>query len=289
MAAIAVLGLGAMGSRIAERLLPHHSVSVWNRTPNRALELVDHGARLASSPAEAARGAEFVITMLADPAALQAVTEGPDGAVAGLTAGSVLLEMSTVGPEAIHHLRRTMPAGADLADTPVLGSLSEVEAGELTVFIGGDASTAQRCRPILGLLGRPIHVGALGCGAAAKLVANTTLLGVLGVLGEAVALGDAVGLSRSAVYDVLAASPLAAQAERRRPVLEGDDVDRRFALALARKDADLILAAAGAAGAELRLVEAARRWLSDAVQAGHGDDDYSAVLPYIASAAVRND
>lgn len=283
MAAVAVIGLGAMGSRIAQRLLAaDHDLTVWNRTPERAVALVEQGAQQAASPADAAGDAEFVITMVADPPALAAVTEEPTGVLRSLQPGSVLMEMSTVGAAAVHRLADKMPEGVDLLDTPVLGSLSEVESGELTVFIGGSREAADRCRPVLEVLGRQVYVGGLGSGAAAKLVANTTLLGVLGVLGEAVALADGLRLSRAATYDVLAASPLAAQAERRRPMLDGDPVPRRFALTLARKDADLILAAARDADVDLRLLEATREWLNDADKDGLGADDYSAVLRYIA-------
>jgi len=164
----------------------------------------------------------------------------------------------------------------------VLGSLSEAEGGTLTVFVGGDH---ERPEPVLSSLGRIVPVGPVGAGSAAKLVANSTLFGVLGVLGEAVALGDGLGLPREATFEVLASSPVAAQAERRRAPLEAGDFPLRFTLALARKDADLVGAAAVDAGLSLPVAAAARGWLDAAVQAGRGDDDYSAVLAHIAGQA----
>ena len=286
---LAVIGLGGMGSRIARRLLgAGHDVVVWNRSASRAQPLVDAGAAPAASPADAARRAAIVVTMVADPSALAAVTEGPDGVAAGAAPGSTVVEMSTVGPAAIERLRAVLPAGVRLLDAPVLGSLSEVEAGSLTIFAGGPRDVFEECRLALSSLGTPLYVGGLGAGAAAKLVANSTLFGVLGVLGEALALAQGLGLARSTALDVLSATPVGAQADRRRASLESGDYPHRFALALALKDAELVGTAAEAAGIDLRLAAAARSWLKDAVAAGWGPRDYSSVLELIAGGPARD-
>jgi 3-hydroxyisobutyrate dehydrogenase-like beta-hydroxyacid dehydrogenase len=283
MSTIALVGLGAMGNRMARRLLgAGHALVVWNRTPARAAELVAAGAEEAPGPAGAALRADAVITMVADPGALQAVTEGTDGIAAGADETTTIIQMSTVGPEAISRLAQALPAGR-LLDAPVLGSLAEAEAGELRIFVGGPDELVEESTPLLSVLGSPLHVGPLGAGSAAKLVANTTLFGTLGVLGEALALADGLGLDRSTAFEVLASTPLAAQAERRRPSLEAGEYRPRFSLSLARKDADLIAEAAAAAGLDLRLVEAARSWLREAEEAGLGEADYSAMLARILS------
>ena len=288
MSTVAVVGLGAMGSRIARRLLDGgHDVVVWNRTAEKAAELVERGAIAAESPADAARRADAVFTMVADPAALQAVTDGADGLAAGAGDSTTVIEMSTVGPAAVSQLAAALPPGTGLLDAPVLGSLGEVEAGSLMIFVGGPDELVERWTPLLSELGSPIHVGPPGSGAAAKLVANSTLLGALGVLGEALALAQALGLSSEAAFDVLAATPLAAQAERRRPAVESGEYAKRFALALAVKDADLIADAAAQSGAELRLGAATRAWLTDACEAGWGERDYAAVLAWILESRDR--
>jgi 3-hydroxyisobutyrate dehydrogenase/2-hydroxy-3-oxopropionate reductase len=164
----------------------------------------------------------------------------------------------------------------------VLGSLAEAESGRLRIFAGGPEPLVQQWTPVLSVLGRPMRVGPLGAGAAAKIVANSTLFGVLAVLGEALALSRGLGLSDEAAFQVLAATPVAAQAERRRPAIETGDHPRRFALSLARKDADLIMAAAAAAQVEVRLAAAARSWPADAEGAGWDDRDYTALLARIA-------
>jgi 3-hydroxyisobutyrate dehydrogenase-like beta-hydroxyacid dehydrogenase len=282
----AVVGLGAMGRRIARRLLDGgHAVAVWNRSPERARELVDAGATPATTPADAARRSELVIVMVADPAALAAVTESPQGICAGVGDGTIVVNTSTVGPAAVRRLAGLLPPGVALLDAPVLGSLSEVESGTLTIFVGGDERDLERAAPALDVLGATIHVGGIGAGSAAKLVANSTLFGVLGVVGEALAAADALGLSREKTFAVLAATPVAAQAERRRASIEGDDYPTRFALSLAHKDADL-LAAAVEAG-DLRLFEAARSWLADADAAGRGEQDYASMLEQILSENER--
>ncbi len=283
MTSIAFLGLGGMGSRMAARLVEAgHDLTVYNRTPERARALVEAGATAAGSPAEAARAAELVITMLADPAALRVVIEGDHGLAGGLTSDSTVIEMSTVGPAEIDRLRQLLPDGTGLLDSPVLGSLNEAQAGTLRLFVGGPAELAERWMPLLETLGTPMYAGELGAGASAKLVANSTLFGVLGVLGEAVALGDALGLSRAVTLGVLAASPVAQQAERRAAFLERDETpERRFALALARKDAGLVLAAASEAGLDLPVAGAAESWLERAEREGRGDEDYSAMLSTI--------
>ena len=246
--------------------------------PERAAELVERGASASDSPAAAARDAEAVLTMVATPDALQSVTEGPSGIASGAGPATTVIELSTVGPAAVLGLEEALPEGTGLLDAPVLGSVTEAESGTLTVFVGGPAQLVERWTPLLSALGTPIHVGPLGAGAAAKLVANSTLFGVIGALGEAVALADGLGLEREVAFDVLSRTPLAAQAERRRASIETGEYPARFALSLARKDADLLLEAAAREGVDLRLAEAARTWLADAEEAGRGGEDYSAVL-----------
>ncbi len=282
MTAVAVVGLGAMGGRMARRLLDAgHEVLIWNRTPDKMAQLTDLGAMPAESPADAAHRADAVITMISDPAALRAVIEGPAGVAAGVGGSVTVIEMSTVGPAAVSWLASALPAGTELLDAPVLGSISEAESGALRIFVGGPVALFERWTPLLSTLGSPIHVGPLGAGAASKLVANVTLFGALGVLGEALALAQGLGLSRDAAFEVLATTPLAPQAERRRGGIETGDYPARFSLSLARKDADLIAEAATASGVDLRLEAAAKTWLADADDAGWGDQDYSAVLAWI--------
>lgn len=289
MSTVAVVGLGTMGSRIARRLLEQGcDVIVWNRTSARAAALEALGAATAASPAEAAARAEAVLTMVSDAAALRSVTEDASGVIAGGGKSLTIVQMSTVGLPGLSRLAGLLPEGIDVLDAPVLGSVAEAERGSLTIFVGGQRTQFERWCPLLSLLGSPVHVGRFGAGTAAKLVANSTLFGVLGVLGEALALADGLGLSREAAYEVLAPTPLAAQAERRRGSIESGDYPPRFTLSLARKDAGLILDAGARTHTDLPLQVAAQGWLADAERAGRGGADYSAVLAEILSRRERS-
>jgi HAD superfamily hydrolase (TIGR01450 family) len=279
---VGVIGLGGMGGRIASRLLnAGYELIVWNRSPEKALPLIERGAELADTPADAAMRSEVLITMVADPAALQAVTEGREGIAAGATTALIVIQMSTVGPAALRWFASALPEGLELLDAPVLGSVGEAEAGSLAIFVGGPRELVERSRRLLSTLGAPLHVGPLGRGQAAKLVANGAHFATLAALGEAISLARRLRLSDDVLYEVLTATPLAAQAERRWAAIKDGRYPARFRLALARKDAELIRDAAAGGGVRLRVGEAAASWLRDAEAEGWGAHDYTAVLATI--------
>lgn len=281
MARLGFCGLGLMGSAMAARLLREgHDLTVWNRTAARAEPLVALGARPAAAPAGAARGAEAVVTMLADGAALEEVVLGPDGVAGELSSGAALIEMSTVGPGEVLSLLPLLPQGAELVDAPVLGSVPQAEEGALKVFVGGTEKAFARWEPVLSSLGSPMHCGPLGSGAAMKLVTNSTLCALMATLAEALALGAALGLDQGRVLDVLAGSPIGVTARRKRPLIESGAYPPNFRLALAVKDARLVTEAAEC---DLRLARAARSWFEEADAAGLGEMDYSAVVAHVRS------
>jgi 3-hydroxyisobutyrate dehydrogenase-like beta-hydroxyacid dehydrogenase len=283
MTTVAVLGLGAMGSRIASRLMAaQHDVVTWNRSREKARELVAAGAQLMESPAEASAKADVVLSMLADAPALRNVFEGPGGALEGLVPGSTVIDMSTVGIDAVLHIASELPAGVSMLDAPVMGSMAEARDGSLTIFVGGPETVFDRWSALLAALGSAMFVGPLGAGATAKLVANASLFGILTVLGETIRLADALGLPREATFAVLAATPLAEQAARRRASIEADRFDPRFRLSLARKDAELILQAARTKHLELALARLVRDLFTEAETAGWRERDYTALLSWIA-------
>lgn len=279
---VAVVGLGRMGEPLARRLMGSgREVVVWNRTASRTTAVRAAGARVASTPREAAEGASVVITMVADPAALRAVTAGPDGVGAGMRAGAVLAEMSTVGVSAIEELRALLAPSVGLVDTPVYGSTAQVEAGELHVFAGGTERDVAAVRPVLAEVGQVVHVGPLGSGAAAKLVANTALMGVTAVLGEALALAESLGLPLESAFDILGPTPLGPQAARRRGDIEGDRYPTGLPLRLAVKDLDLVLAATTRGSLPMAMTSGAHRLFESASAAGWSEHDYTAVLGHL--------
>ena len=288
MSKIAFLGLGMMGGRMAIRLLEAgHEVTVWNRTSGRAAPLTRLGATAASTPAEAAAGAEFAITMLATPDALEEVLFGDGGLALGLRPGQVLIDMSTVGPDADNSVAAHLPQGVSLVDAPVRGSIAEASAGRLHVFVGASDADFARVRPILAIFGDVRHTGGPGSGQAMKLVVNLALGASMVVLGEALALGASLALPKEMVLDVLGDSPIGPAVSAKRANIESGTYEPAFALRLADKDLRLVTDTAARDGRDLKVARATLEWLDEASRRGAGDLDFSAVVATIAGEDAR--
>ncbi|MBX6384929.1 MAG: NAD-binding protein [Microbispora sp.] len=273
---IAFLGLGRMGVPMAGRLVAAgHEVTVWNRTPRDV-----PGAEAAPSPAAAVAGADVVITMLSDPGAVSEVVRA---ALPGLRPGSVLIEMSTIGPDAVRHLRNLLPGGVGLVDAPVLGSVGPAAEGTLVVLAGGRREDLDRVSGLLRVFGTVRETGGPGSGAATKLAVMSAVVTAQVGLAETLAYADALGIGRTALLDVLAATPLAGLAERLRPVAESGPFETRYALGLAAKD--LRLATEGP-GRHQTVTAAARDLLARAAESGLAGHDLTAVVPFAASRAA---
>jgi 3-hydroxyisobutyrate dehydrogenase-like beta-hydroxyacid dehydrogenase len=282
MAKIAFLGLGQMGAPMARRLLQAgHQLTVWNRTADRAKPLAAEGAAVAGSPAQAGAAAEFAITMLATPEALQEVALGENGLAKALGPGQVYVDMSTVGPETLLSVAGKLPKSVAVVDAPVRGSVSAATEGRLEIFAGGRAEDFERVRPILELLGSVLRVGGLGAGAAMKLAANLALGTSITAVGEALALAEALGLERVAVLNMLEGSPLAPVVRAKRANIESGHYPPAFKLRHAAKDLRLVVEAAAAAGRDVKVSAASRAWLDAAANSGAADLDFSAVVTTI--------
>jgi 3-hydroxyisobutyrate dehydrogenase len=281
---VAFLGLGAMGLPMAGRLLDAgHDLAVWNRTPGRGRELVERGARGASTPVDAARGAEIVLTMLADPPALEQVVFGADGVARTIAPEATLVDLSTVGPTAIRAVaNRLRPA--TVLDAPVLGSVPHAETGTLSILVGGEADVLDRCADVLAKLGTVRHVGPLGAGATIKLANNAGVMSAMTCLGEVLALTDRDGLDPETVLDAIGSGPLASFVERFRDKVTGRVRRVDFRLALARKDLALALEEGEAAGVRLTLPMAAIARCDEAIADGGSDQDNTAVVAAMRSA-----
>ena len=242
----AVLGTGRMGSAMAERLAGQGvEVVVYNRTADRATALAEKiGAGVATSPAEAASRADVVITMVADDAAVRDLFDGPDGIAAGIRAGSVAVDMSTVLPDAVRAVApRVRARGAGILDGPVSGSVASTLSGELTIMVGGETDDLERARPVLDCLARRVfHLGPLGTGAVMKLAVNTLIFGLNGAVAEGLVLAERNGIDRALAYEVLASSAAGAPmvAYKRANFVEPETTPVAFSLALADKDLRLI-------------------------------------------------
>jgi 3-hydroxyisobutyrate dehydrogenase-like beta-hydroxyacid dehydrogenase len=281
MTKLAFLGLGAMGAPMAARLIgAGHAVTVWNRTRARA-EAVQGAARIAESPADAARGVEAVITMLATPEAVTEVMFGPDGVAGAIAPGNTLIEMSTIGPDHLAEIGSRLSQDVELIDVPVLGSVANAVDGSLKLFLGGSEQAFARWRDVLSPIGTPVHLGPTGAGAAMKLVANSTLAGLMSLTGEALALADGFDLDQERVISALLDSPIGPAMERKLEKIENDRYEPSFKLSLMLKDLRLVMEAARRREVDLRLVDGATRWIEQAQRRGLAGCDYSAVVAQI--------
>jgi 3-hydroxyisobutyrate dehydrogenase-like beta-hydroxyacid dehydrogenase len=288
---VAVVGTGRMGAAMAGTLRRAGiEVVVFNRTRAKAEAAAEaSGAAVAATAREAAAGAQVVLSSLADDAAVGAAYTGRDGIVAGLQPGTVVCESSTVDPGTVRRLRPLVTdRGADLLDTPVSGSVSTVEAGQLTIMVGGEEAVLERVRPVLDPLAKQVfHVGDLGSGAVMKLVVNSVLHGLNLALAEGLVLAERAGVERAVAYEVFAASAVAAPfVHYKREAFEHPGRPPvAFNLDLVAKDLDLILALADRAGASMEQAAANRRVVQAAVAAGLGDHDLSELATYLRGGA----
>jgi 3-hydroxyisobutyrate dehydrogenase/2-hydroxy-3-oxopropionate reductase len=268
-----------MGAAMVGRLLgAGRRVLAYNRTRERAAAT---GAAVADTARDAAAGADVVLVSLADDAAVDAAYRGDDGLLAGLRPGAVVLETSTVAPETV---RALAPLAAErsavLLDAPVSGSVPVVRRGELTFLVGGDPAALDRVRPVLDTMGRRVfHLGDVGAGAVMKLAVNSLVHGLNQALAEALVLAERAGLDRAAAYEVFTASAVAAPfvLYKRDAYLDPDDAPVAFSLRLVAKDLELIEGLAMASGARMDQLAANRRVVEEAVAAGLGDADMSAI------------
>lgn len=282
---VGFIGLGAMGSRMAGRLLAAHlDVVVYNRTPERTRPLEQRGAQVRATARQLAADVDLVCSSVADDAALEQVMFGPDGALAGARAGTSVIEMSTVNPRTsrrVHDAARS--TGVSVLDAPVSGSTVQAAEGQLVIFVGGEEDVYQKCQPILTVLGsKTFYLGPSGAGATMKLCVNTLLgLGVQ-ALAEAIALGVKAGLPRERFLQVLGETAVVSPSQKAK--LENarkDEYRPAFALRLMFKDFGLIVATAmelsvpmpaTAAAVQVAAAEYARQ------AAAHSDEDFSVVV-----------
>jgi 3-hydroxyisobutyrate dehydrogenase-like beta-hydroxyacid dehydrogenase len=280
---VAVVGTGRMGTAMVGRLvLAGHQVTVYNRTRTRAEAVAaTHGVSVAANPRGAASTADVVVVSLADDAAVRAAYLGSDGLVAGLRTGTVVADTSTVDPATIRALAPEVARlGATLVDTPVSGSVSTVESGQLLVMAGGDESALDRARPVLdAIASRVIRLGALGSGATMKLVVNSMVHGLNAALAESLVLAEKAGVERSAAYEVIASSAVAAPfvLYKRAAYEHPDETPVAFALDLVAKDLDLATSLAARVGAEVPQLTTNRAVVQRALDAGLGQADLSAL------------
>ncbi len=279
---VGFIGLGVMGRYMAANLVrAGHKVTVYNRTAARSAELQALGAGVAASPREAAAGRDAVITIVTDDEAVRAVSEGPDGAIAGLGAGALLIDMSTVSPATARRIgEAALAQGGGYLDAPVTGGDIGARDATLTIMAGAQAGDFARALPLLEAMGkRIVHIGDIGQGQTMKLVANLVSGLTLMVAAEGIALGLRLGLPLALLDEVMPNS--SAQSFEVRKLMDryGDDMwQPGFSVRNRLKDLRLAVEMAGAAGVELPLAGPALARYGAHAEAGAGDLDESSYL-----------
>jgi 3-hydroxyisobutyrate dehydrogenase len=280
------VGLGAMGGRMAKRLLDAgHPLVGYNRTRAKTHWLADAGMRVAGSPGEVAEAADVVFSMVTDTAALDAVARGPGGILAGLRPGAVLVEMSTVSPAATRALGADAAARhAHMLDAPVSGSVATLEAGQLSFMVGGDAAVLERVRPYLLAIGPTItHLGPLGLAVTMKIATNLGLAVQMLAFSEAVVLAEKNGIARERAVETLLKSVVASpMVKYRGPFVLGMPAEAWFDVRMMQKDLRLALELGRAAGVALPGTALSHELLTAARGLGLEQYDFAVVFDVLA-------
>jgi 3-hydroxyisobutyrate dehydrogenase-like beta-hydroxyacid dehydrogenase len=286
-AAVGFVGLGAMGGRMARRVLDAgYTLYGYNRTAAKAADLVRAGMTLAASPRDVAERADVVFTMVTDDTALEAVTRPPEGLLAGWRPGAILVEVSTVSPAVVERLAAAVAARSGaLLDAPVSGSPATLDAGQLSFMVGGDPAALERARPYLEAIGPTItHVGPVGLAKSMKIAVNLGLAVQMLAFAEAVALAEKAGVDRARAVEVLLKSVIASpMVKYRGPFVLGMPEEALFDVDMIQKDLRLALDMARASGVALPSVSLTHELLTAAKGLGLAKYDFAVVFDVIAN------
>lgn len=280
--AVAVLGLGTMGSRMARRLLEAgFPVTVYNRSADKNQPLVAAGARAAATPDQAVQKADVAISMVADDRASREVWLGAAGALSGMSPGATIIESSTLSVDWVRELATSATTrGCDFVDAPVTGSRNQAAAGELNFLIGGPADVVDRVRPVLAVMARSItHLGPTGSGALVKLINNFVCGTQIASLAQALAMVERSSLDRDRTMTFLVGgamgSPIVKTIAER---MLAADFTTNFSVKLLAKDLTYAVAEGRKLDVDLTTARTALDLLEHAVREGHGDEDMAAAI-----------
>jgi len=285
---IGFVGLGNMGGNMAARFLAAgYPVYGEERSHDHAQRLIDDGLQWRDTPREVAEAADIVFTSVPDDDVLETVASGPDGILAGLAAGQIWVDMSTVSPRASRSLaERVSVQGAAMLDAPVSGSVPQVQTGTLTIMVGGDEQAYARVEPVLRELGTPTRIGENGQGLVLKLAINVSLAVQMLAFAEGLLLAERSGIDRRLAIDVMTQSPIGSPMLKARADLLLDLPDEAwFNIGLMQKDVALALAAARELRVPLPSAAAADQLLTVARALGYEQRDLAALFEVLAHVA----
>jgi 3-hydroxyisobutyrate dehydrogenase len=278
---VGFVGLGTMGAAMAARLVAAgFEVTVHNRTRAREEPLAALGAARAAHPADAARGADLVVLIVSDTPDVEEVAFGPDGLAAGLAPGTLVVDMSTIAPDATRAFAaRIATRGGAWLDAPVSGGSEGARQGTLSIMVGGDPADLERARPVLKAMGTTItHVGPVGSGQLAKAMNQVVIAGTYAAVAEGIVLGLKAGIDVEAALAALAGGAAGSWGlVHRGPNVVRNEYPLGFRVRLHRKDLGIALDAARALGAPLPVAALVEQWETGLIARGHGDEDVSAI------------
>jgi 3-hydroxyisobutyrate dehydrogenase-like beta-hydroxyacid dehydrogenase len=286
MANLGFIGLGVMGGQMVNRLLDKgHIVTGYNRTPAKAQWLIDRGMRWADSPRAVAAAADITFAMVTDVAALQTIAEGPDGLLAGFSAGKIFVDISTVSPAASRALAaRVREKGADMLDAPVSGSVITLQEGKLAVMVGGRRDTFERVKPLLLDIGPKVtHVGDNGLALSMKIATNLSLAVQMMAFSEGVLLAEKSGIARATAVDVLTHSAVASpMIQYRGPFVLRMPEEAWFDINMMQKDMLLAMELGRQLNVPLPTTAASNEFLTAARGMGWEKKDFAVVFDVLA-------
>jgi len=289
MANLGYVGLGAMGSQMADRLMAKgHKVTGYNRTKSKADWLVQKGMMLAESPRAVGQAADFIFVMVTNSASLEAVANGPDGLLAGLSKGKVVIDMSTVNPEVSRQIAsRVRETGADMVDAPVSGSIITLQQGQLSVMVGGPKATFDRIKPILDDVGPKVtHVGDNGLALVMKIASNLSLAVQMLAFSEGVLLAEKSGIPRATAVDVLTHSAIASpMVVYRGPFVLQMPEEAWFNVNMMQKDMMLAMELGRQVNVPLPTTAVTNEYLTAARAMGLVEEDFATMFKVLASMA----
>ncbi len=289
MANLGYVGLGVMGGRMAERLIGRgHTVTGYNRTRAKAQWLIDKGLRWADTPRDVVASSDVTFTMVTDSHALAAIADGPDGLLAGMGAGKVLIDMSTVSPTTSRDLAaRVRASGADMLDCPVSGSVLTLEQGKLTMMVGGERAVYERVLPLLLDIGpKATYVGGHGLAVSMKIALNLSIGVQLLAFSEGILLAEKSGIDRKTAVEVFTNSALASpMLGYRGPFVLNLPDEAWFNVRMMQKDTTLALEMGRTLGVTLPTTAIANEFLTAARGLGLEEKDCAAVFHVLARLA----
>jgi 3-hydroxyisobutyrate dehydrogenase-like beta-hydroxyacid dehydrogenase len=291
MTTVGFIGLGSMGSQLAHRLLEGNRVIGTNRTPGKAKELIDLGMAWRDTPRAVATDADVIFSMVTDDAALTAISDGPDGLLAGLAAGKIYIDMSTVSPRASRELAARVTAlGASMLDAPVSGSVPAAQDGTLTIMVGGPDEAFRAVEPLLRRLGRSVtHLGGNGQALVLKLAVNISLGAQMLAFSEGLLLAERGGIAPSVAAQVMSSSQIGSPMLQARTPLVLDLPERAwFDVALLHKDLRLVVDTAAELDVPVPTATATERELSVAEQLGYAHRDIAALYQVLARTGAES-